>query len=83
MANIFTGKIAETDYENLATATGLTFTTDTKYLVEVRGGMLIAREGTVGKGFIIEDGQRFDFTYKGTPIYIKTNSDGVVLNIAD
>ena len=83
MANLFTDKIVSLGYENLATLTGLTFTNDTKYNGEVDNGMAYIREGTTGRGFTVNAGDRFDFTYKGTPIYIKTNAEGIVLNLAN
>lgn len=83
MANLFTDKVVATDYTNLAEATGLTFTNDTKYNGQVNGGMVILREGTTGRGFIVEATRCFDFTYTGTPIYIKTNAEGAVINLAD
>lgn len=83
MSNLFTDKITALDYTNLATETGLTFTSGTKYNGQVTGGMVILREGTTGRGFIVEDSENFDFVYSGTPIYIKTNADGSVINLAD
>lgn len=83
MANLFTNKIVSTDYGDLATLTSLSFVNKTKYNGEVNNGMAYIKEGTTGRGFTINAGDKFDFTYKGTPIYIKTNAEGVILNLAD
>lgn len=83
MANLYTNKIISLDYGNLAELTGLSFTNGTKYNGQINGGMAILREGSTGRGFIVEDGDSFDFTYGGDTIYIKTNGNGVVLNLAN
>lgn len=83
MANLFTNKIISLEDGNLATLTSLSFVNGTKYNGEVNNGMAYIKEGTTGRGFTVNAGDKFDFTYSGTPIYIKTNAEGVLLNLAN
>ena len=82
MSNLFTGKIVSTDYGDLFGLAELVPTTDTKYSIQIRGGIALVREGSTGKGFLINDEDIFEFTQGEDTLYIKTNPEGLTINIA-
>lgn len=55
MANLWTGDGIDTEntYKNLATLSGLTFTADNYYTIQV-DGVAYLREGTTGKGVLVK-----------------------------
>ena len=83
MANLFTGKILANDYTELFELADLEPTTDTKYKIQVLGDLCWLREGSTGKGFLIEGGNIVQFQQGEDDLFIKTNPDGIVVNIAD
>ena len=83
MANLFTGKIIATDYADLFEQANISPVEETAYQLQIRNGIAFLREGTVGTGFILNDGETLTYTDKGSTLYIKTNPDGVVVNIAE
>lgn len=83
MANLFTGKIVATDYADLFGEASLEPVEETAYQIQIRNGIAFLREGSVGTGFILNDGETLTYTDKGSTLYIRTNPNGVVVNIAD
>ena len=81
MANLYTGTIKTETYKTLASLTGVTFTSGTKYVIQLRNSAYI-REGTNGKGFIVLDSQPFEYTAGDDDLYIKTYANGCTVNIA-
>ena len=77
------------DYVDLETATGLTFTTGTKYTMQVQNAgdnltVCVSDTTPTKGGFIMKDLEKFDYTpVEGSDIYVNTGGYGVVyLNIA-
>lgn len=82
MANLYTGEIdTEGQYKSLASETGVTFTADTKYTIQIQNSAWI-REGETGEGFYINDSTPFTYTAGASTLYVKTLSN-IVINIAD
>lgn len=82
MANLYTGEIdTEGQYKSLASETGVTFTADTKYTIQIQNSAWI-REGETGEGFYINDSTPFTYTAGADDLYIKTESYSIV-NIAE
>lgn len=80
MANLFTGRIATNGYETLASKTSLTFTADTKYTIQIQN-VAYLREGTTGKGFIVDTTTPITYTAGSDDLYIK--ADSCIVNIAE
>lgn len=83
MANIFTGRIIATDYTELFNEAELTPTVGNKYTIQITGGIAYVREGDEGRGFLINDEDIITFTQETDDLFIKTNPNGVVVNIAE
>ena len=79
MANLWTGEINASDYTTVASISGQTFSSGTKYQLQLDGIGYI-REGQDGKGFIIKEPLFIDYTAGDEDLYIKAT--GAVLNIA-
>ena len=83
MSNLYTGKInTNGEYQNLATLTDITFTQDTVYAIQIQN-MAWLREGLTGKGFVFDLNKGFNWTCKGDDLYIKTENQPVIVNIAE
>lgn len=90
MANLGIFKIdTDGEYTDLATLTGLTFTTGTKYTMQAQnaGDELIvctASSAPSSGGFVIRDFEKFEYTpVDGVNLYVNTGGYGkVLLNIA-
>ena len=83
MGNIFTGRIIALDYTELFNEADLTPTEGNKYTIQITGGIAYVREGDEGRGFLINDEDIFTFTQETDDLFIKTNPNGVVVNIAE
>lgn len=83
MANIFTGRIIALDYTELFDEAEFNPTEGNKYTIQITGGIAYVREGEEGRGFLINDEDIFTFTQEDTDLFIKTNPNGVVVNIAE
>lgn len=77
------------EYKTLEEVTGLTFTTGTKYFLQVQnaGGYLTTCTSetlpTKG-GFILKSSEKFSYTpVEGANLYLNTNGGSVYLNIAE
>lgn len=83
MANLYSGNLTNKTYEKLSELTGLTFTADTDYTVQVQTGEIFVREGTTGDGFLINraDGP-FQFKQGESDLYVKITSGVSRINIA-
>ena len=83
MANLWSGKIEDTGlYQNLETATGLTFTEGNTYAIQIENGGAHIREGSTGRGFSVYDSKIISFTKSADDIYIEPMSDSCFVNIA-
>lgn len=83
MSNLYTGTIQTNgEYVNLAELTGITFTEGTTYAIQLQN-MAWLREGTDGKGFLFNRDKGYSWTCKGDDLYIRTESQSVVINIAE
>lgn len=92
MANLGYFKVdTNGEYQTIEEATGLTFTADTKYSLQVQnqGGFLtICPSATLPTegGVVLKDLEKFDYTpVQGVNLYLKTAGFGAVnyLNIMD
>lgn len=83
MANLGTFTISTDGYETLASATGLTLTEGTKYTIQIINDAHL-REGSTGKGVLIDNTTPITYTATSDDLYINTdNSYGCCLvNIA-
>jgi hypothetical protein len=64
MANLYTGTHSFTGYKTLTELTGLTFTANTTYSIQVLN-MCQVREGEIGKGYLVDTITPFDWKYDG------------------
>lgn len=83
MANIFTGKIIATDYTELFDEAEFNPTEGNKYTIQITGGIAYFREGDEGRGFLVNNEDIITFTQETDDLFIKTNPNGVVVNIAE
>lgn len=86
MANLYTGAHSFTGYKTLAELTGLTFTVNTEYQIQVRSNTsYFAREGTEGEGFEDYDHRPFTWEYDGEKdLYIGNKyAPSLVINVSD
>lgn len=67
MANLYTGTHTFTGYKTLAELTELTFTADTKYMIQITAinSNYYVREGEEGEGFEKYDAEPFEWKYDG------------------
>lgn len=70
MANIWSGPISNQDYEKLETLAGTTFESGTTYVIQSDNDIIV-REGTDGRGFLIDNGMPFQYTCGTEDLYIK------------
>ena len=86
MANLYSGSHSFTGYKTLAELTSLTFTANTKYVVQVNAinSNYYVREGTTGNGFVKYDAEPFEWTYDGVnDLYIGNRyANAIVINVA-
>lgn len=83
MANLYSGSIdTNNTYKTLAEVTDLTFTEGTKYVIQIQNPAYI-REGSTGKGFLIDSNNPFEYTAGDDDLYIKTEFRQCIVNIAD
>ena len=85
MANLYSGTHSFSGYKTLAELTGLTFEANKTYTIQA-DDYITVREGTIGKGFSLQDTNPFTWTYNGNDdLYIGNNApDGnVFINVAD
>ena len=83
MANLFTGSIdTKGQYKTLAELTGLTFTSGNKYSIQIQN-MAYLREGTVGGGFLINKTDPITYTASSDNLYLKTDYQPCVVNVAE
>lgn len=83
MANLYSGSIQTNgDYVTLASATSLTFTEGNKYSIQIQN-LAYLREGTTGGGFLINTTTPITYTATSDDLYIKTNYQPAVVNIAE
>ena len=87
MANLYSGSSKFTGYKTLAELTGLTFTADTKYIIQITpiSSNYYIREGETGVGFVKYDAEPFEWTYDGVnDLYINCAfSKSLEINVAD
>ena len=87
MANLYTGTHTFTGYKTLAELTELTFTADTKYMIQITAinSNYYVREGEEGDGFVNYDSTPFEWTYDGeNDLYIGNKYANLILiNVAD
>lgn len=86
MANLYSGSSSFSGYKTLAQLTGLTFTANKTYTIQIVPSCpyFYLREGTEGDGFICISTNPFTYTYDGeNDLYIKYESGGTVyINIS-
>lgn len=86
MANLFSNTVTLDGYKTLAELTGLTFTANTVYMVQVicSNQEFFVREGATGNGFKCNSKTPFQWTYDGVnDLYIGYASGGnVYINVA-
>lgn len=84
MANLWTGTVdTRGQYQNLETLSGLTFSSGTTYTIQGWNGDYYLREGETGEGFLVNTGEKVQFTASTDDLYIKTNSfNKIKINIA-
>ena len=83
MANLYSGSIQTNgDYITLSEATDLTFTAGNKYTIQIQN-LAYLREGTTGGGFLINSTIPITYTATSDDLYIKTNYQPAVVNIAE
>lgn len=83
MANLYTGSIQTNgDYVTLASATSLTFTEGNKYSIQIQNPAYL-REGTTGKGFFVNSDVPITYTATSDDLYIKTDFQSCIVNIAE
>lgn len=87
MANLWTGNVdTQGEYSNLATISGLTFTSDTTYTIQSYIGSYFLREGETGRGFLLDPHEKVQYTAGVDDLYICTLagvSGPAVVNIAN
>lgn len=84
MTNIYTGTINPNGYETLSSLTGVEFVEDVKYSIQLLNPAYV-REGTVGKGFLINSYDPIYYIANAT-LYIAPMNDSrtaITINIAD
>ena len=82
MANLYTGTIeCNGEYKNIATETGVTFTTGNNYQIQFLNTGYI-REGEEGKGFYVSSSNPITYECDGDDLYV-CNGSSVVINIAE
>lgn len=85
MANLWTGKIESTDYQKLETLSELEFTEENNYIIQGLDGSFFIREGETGKGFLVQKGEKVQFTQGDDDLYIAKDfglKSAVTVNIA-
>ena len=86
MVNIYSGEHEFKGYKSLSELSGLTFTANTKYVVQAvsQDSLLYIREGSEGKGDIDFCKNPFDWTYDGeNDLYIGSDcSANVYVNVS-
>lgn len=71
--NLFDGTLnTDYDYENLETEGSFSFVSGTTYTIQVKSGSAAFSRSQEG-GIVVGDGNEFNFTADGSPVYIKTN----------
>ena len=83
MANLATIEELNTngEYVDLAELTDLTFTSGNKYQLQIIGGNVFLREGSIGKGNIVTTEKPFTWECQGDTLYI--NCPNAYVNIAE
>ena len=82
MANLYTGTIkCDGEYKNIATETGVTFTTGNTYQIQFLNTGYV-REGVTGEGFFVSSSDPFSYKCNGDDLYV-CNGSSVVINIAE
>lgn len=85
MSNLYSGTVSFKGYKTLAEVTDLTFTEDSKYLIQIIAidGACYVREGTEGKGFLLKDSLPFQYIAGEDDLYVGNplNSQ-LVINIS-
>ena len=84
MANLYTGNLTLGDtYKTLAELTDVTFTNGTTYTIQVYNPCYL-REGTTGRGFLINDFTPFKYVAGADSLYIGKYGyyEEVTVNIA-
>ena len=83
MANLWTGNVNTNGvYQKLSELSEITFTTDTKYVIQIQN-LAYVREGTVGEGILINTTDPFEYQAGEEDLYIMTPTFGCVVNISD
>lgn len=88
MANLWSGQITNSKYEEFSTISEVTLTDDTKYSIQILGGARLCESATQpedDEGFLIKDDRRpFGFTKKsGVDLYVRAVTGYCTLNIAE
>jgi hypothetical protein len=83
MPNLYTGNLDVTEFKTITELTGITFTPNTEYSIEIKGDCVV-REGTVGLGNLIEGKERILFKAGDSDLYLGPNgvNHTVRINIA-
>ena len=82
MTNLWTGTVdTHGEYQDLATLSSLTFSSGTKYLIQIVGKGYL-REGTEGEGFFIENSTPVEYVAGNEDLYIRTHYPSCKVNIA-
>lgn len=83
MANLATISVKTNgEYQNLGELAGVTFTSGNKYQIQVQFQKPVyLREGSIGEGFIVPDGDPFTWECQGDTLYI--NAEYAIVNIAE
>ena len=72
MSNLYTGTVDTNDsYESLATISGVTFTSGSKYVIQIANPAYL-REGDTGKGFSVNTDFPIQYTAGDDTLYIRT-----------
>ena len=76
MANLWTGTVKANDYVNLATVSGQTLSSGSKYGLQSYDNSFYLREGSTGKGYTVKAGTYVQITMGSSDIYVKPETLG-------
>lgn len=86
MANLWYGSIkTDGDYATLASISGVTFTADKTYTIQVKGKCYLCEKSSkpTSGGFLVTEGMPVQYTAGTGSLYVKNISDFCTINIAD
>lgn len=83
MSNLYSGALNFSGYKTVTELTGITFTENSKYVIQVKGECYL-REGETGNGFYINNVNPIEYTAGADDLYIYNPiSTPLIINIAE